>query len=187
MPRPLEFNRDHALDQAITVFLNKGYEATSIDDLTSALGISRASLYNSFTDKHGLLLAALDRAILQTDSIRANLCAGSECARAVIERFFKLLLDRAAASAQGCILLTLGAELAATDPQVRIRIQQSLDASRAMFARLLRAERRFTPAQVQDKAACLVGAMVGLLTLARLHPDRRLRNANLRRALAILD
>ncbi|UUZ81262.1 TetR/AcrR family transcriptional regulator [Paenibacillus sp. P26] len=47
------------LHQAMLVFWEKGYEAASIPDLLKAMGLSRSSLYETFTDKETLYLEAL--------------------------------------------------------------------------------------------------------------------------------
>lgn len=61
MARPREFDADIALDRATDVFWAKGYEATSLDDLCEATGLSRSSLYAAFGTKRDLLLQSVDR------------------------------------------------------------------------------------------------------------------------------
>lgn len=59
--RPREFDVDQALDQALRVFWEKGYEGASMADLTAAMGINRPSLYSAFGNKESLFLKALAR------------------------------------------------------------------------------------------------------------------------------
>ncbi|MCL1127532.1 TetR/AcrR family transcriptional regulator [Shewanella surugensis] len=57
--RNAEFDREHVLRAAMLAFMNKGYAKTSMQDLTQATGLHPGSLYCAFTNKRGLLLAAI--------------------------------------------------------------------------------------------------------------------------------
>ena len=59
--RPREFDTEQALDRATELFWRKGYEGTSLSDLTDGLGITRPSLYAAFGNKEKLFRLALDR------------------------------------------------------------------------------------------------------------------------------
>jgi AcrR family transcriptional regulator len=59
--RPRGFDRDQALEAAMRLFWSRGYEATSISDLTQAMGVTPPSLYGAFGDKKRLFLEAVER------------------------------------------------------------------------------------------------------------------------------
>ncbi|MGC4024624.1 MAG: TetR/AcrR family transcriptional regulator [Mesorhizobium sp.] len=59
--RPREFDKETAIVQAMRLFWRKGYEGTSMSDLTDELGITRTSIYAAFGNKESLFLKVLDR------------------------------------------------------------------------------------------------------------------------------
>jgi TetR/AcrR family transcriptional repressor of nem operon len=63
MARPRAFDVDATITTAGEVFARLGYSATSIDDLVTALGLHRGSLYQAFGSKRGLFLIALRRSV----------------------------------------------------------------------------------------------------------------------------
>ena len=71
MARPKEFDRDAAVERAMSVFWRKGYAATSTDDLLDAMKIGRQSMYDTFGGKRRLYLEALER--YQLESVAGNI------------------------------------------------------------------------------------------------------------------
>jgi len=59
--RPLSFDREVALHQAMLLFWRHGYEATSLSDLTAAMGVTPPSIYAAFGDKKQLFREAVKR------------------------------------------------------------------------------------------------------------------------------
>src|ERR1700761_1320589 len=77
--RPLSFDRDAALETAMHVFWERGYEAASIADLTSAMGITPPSLYTAFGDKEQLFLEAIERYALEAANELTQPCHPKGC------------------------------------------------------------------------------------------------------------
>jgi AcrR family transcriptional regulator len=102
--RPRSFDIDGALDRALRVFWQKGYEGASLSDLTKAVGVSRPSLYAAFGDKEALFRKALDR-YLNGPAAYTQEALKEPTARAVVERLLRGAadLDTAPRNPGGCL------------------------------------------------------------------------------------
>jgi AcrR family transcriptional regulator len=90
--RPREFDVDEALDRALEVFWRKGYEGTSLLDLTRAMGINRPSLYAAFGNKESLFRKALAR-YAQGPAAYVREALNESTARVVAERLLEGAAD----------------------------------------------------------------------------------------------
>jgi len=127
--RPLSFDRDAALEQAMHVFWERGYEAASITDLTAAMGITPPSLYTAFGDKEKLFLEAIERYALGPGSAGPRALAEEPTARGAIERWLHESADELTRPChpKGCMVV-----MATTNCSVAAeRVQTALTKRRA--------------------------------------------------------
>lgn len=90
--RPRSFDTEEAIEKAMVVFWSKGYEGTTIPDLTEAIGINRPSLYAAFGSKEGLFRLALDR-YRKDPASYVNRALAQPTAREVFESLLNGVID----------------------------------------------------------------------------------------------
>src|SRR3954471_15386205 len=102
--RPREFDTETALELATSLFWEKGYEGTSLNDLTEAMGITRPSLYAAFGNKDSLFRKALN--LYETEKLAyIRQALEQPTARQVAEIMLRGSVDNVMSAAQphGCM------------------------------------------------------------------------------------
>lgn len=138
--RPREFDLDEALDKAIRVFREQGYNATSIGDLTEAMGLASGSIYKAFKDKRAVFLAALDRYMLLRNEQIASVARAARTARERLRAVLGFYVESAKGveGRRGCMVVGSAVELAIADREVAARITAALSRNEALLADLIR-------------------------------------------------
>ena len=157
--RPLSFDRDAVLEQAMLSFWRHGYETTSIADLTAAMGITAPSLYAAFGDKRRLFLEAMRRYAGDTAELQRSLAA-APTARDAMHRMLTTaaIAFTGEATPKGCLLASAAASGSQASAGVRAAV---CDVRRSVTACLVdRIE--------QDIAASILPAATAALALADL-------------------
>ena len=117
--RPRQFDEDKVLLAAAHAFWQRGYHATSIDDLCAATGLLRGSLYGAYGDKHGIFVASLNF-YCETRVGRAEQSLAGPASREVLRRglsyYFESALDISLARA--CFITNTALELVPQDREV---------------------------------------------------------------------
>jgi TetR/AcrR family transcriptional repressor of nem operon len=120
MARPLEFNPDEALNQALDIFWKKGYDATSLSDLLDAMKLSKSSFYQSFGNKHQLYEQCLQH---YRYSISRNMLRDLETAPSALS-FIKKLFSSIAKDVSedkgrcGCMIMNSASAKAPFDEKI---------------------------------------------------------------------
>lgn len=111
---------DAALDGAILVFRERGYNAASLADLGAAMKLASGSIYKAFRDKRAVFLAAFDRyttrrAAHMQQALEAEAC-GRDKLRAMLASYVEVSLG--AEGRRGCLVVAAAAESSTYDPEM---------------------------------------------------------------------
>jgi TetR/AcrR family transcriptional regulator, transcriptional repressor for nem operon len=178
MARPREFDVDIALDRAMDVFWDKGYDATSLDDLCEVTGLSRSSLYATFGSKRKLLLRSVDRYVErrnpQIAAVLAQSLPISESLAALARQFIDQI--ESGSGRRGCFLGNCAAELPRNDRAAQARVRRGLESTEATFRdALARAKERGelpSGADIGALARFFTAGFQGLRLIGKVNPDR---------------
>lgn len=138
MARKKNFNQTEVLDRALKMFWQRGFEATSIEDLVEATGIQRASLYATFGNKEQLFLAALDRYWEQIAGPMMSALNDPD-RRHAIERMFESIVCRTQDSRwpRGCLFTNSALECPTAPDHIVRRISEGLSLQESAIYRVL--------------------------------------------------
>lgn len=125
MARTVEFNECEIIEKAMNVFWEKGYQATSMQDLVDAMQINRSSLYNTIGDKHQLFMKCIssyfDNAMLEIKEKVAQQTSSKQALINIINDKAAWIVD----CEKGCLGIKTVFEIAPEDNEVRRVMSQN--------------------------------------------------------------
>ena len=190
MARPRSFDSHQALDLARDVFWRKGFQSTSLDDITAATGLAKPSLYAAFGDKNALFLKILDRYQASIVANAERILSEGPSARDAIERWLTGFVPFCSGvrGSRGCLSVNTAADGASDQKEVRNRVERFNRKLEQLLSKRLRADRaQFSDAFDPDVAAHTIMAIyLGLMVLAKDAPDAARVRATLNQALKLL-
>ena len=170
--RPLSFDRDAALHQAMLLFWRHGYEATSLSDLTAAMGVTPPSIYAAFGDKKRLFLEAVARYVsgpVTSGGIIEGAATARDAARGLLRA--AALGFTGADTPPGCLLASsaISCSAAAADVQAELAaIRREIETClRRRIAQAVEAGEMDAEADADALAGYVMAVIQGMSTLAR--------------------
>ena len=127
MGRNLEFDKEETVKKAMNVFWEKGYNATSMQDLVDAMQINRSSLYNTIGDKQQLFHECVSSYIDQVMEEARQKAANEKSPLQALIRIISDKADWIIESDKGCLGVKTIFEVAQNDETVRNMLCQSND------------------------------------------------------------
>jgi TetR/AcrR family transcriptional repressor of nem operon len=171
--RPLEFDPERALDAAMHVFWSGGYEATSLQDLLKAMGLSKSSFYQAFGSKQQLFERCLGRyREKMATALLEKLNRSPSGQRFIMDVLYSVADEaRGEGKPRGCLVMNTASEFAQSDPMVAGWVAQGVDRFKAVFmAAVQRAQQEGDIAADRDPetlALYLVSSLSGLKTMVK--------------------
>jgi len=193
MARTREFDEGKVLEAAMQLFWEKGYEATSLSDLTSRMGIQRPSIYSAFGDKKELFEAALRRYTMSRASdIRARLQNRSSVKEAFSDFFKSVVVEEYAGDrSRGCFCINTMVELAPHDEKFEILTREHQMYLSVIFQETI--ERGIQSGelncniQAKSLAQALIVSLIGLTVILKSRPERIFVDQAIAVILSLLD
>ncbi|CAM3210859.1 TetR/AcrR family transcriptional regulator [Paenibacillus lupini] len=192
MARQREFDEGKALDAAMQLFWEKGFEATSLSDLTARMGIQRPSIYSTFGDKKGLFEAALRKYTSSHAAyVRTNLQNNSSV-REAFRAFFENMLAKEYEECPnwGCFCINSMVELAPHDEKFEILTREHQMYLSVIFQetieRGMRSGELDTGINAKALAQTLVIQLIGLTVFMKSRPERVFVDHSIKEILTLL-
>jgi TetR/AcrR family transcriptional repressor of nem operon len=173
MPRKKTFTIEFALDKAMELFWERGYQNTSMREIAEHLGLSRSSIYATFGDKHTLFLETLRRYGAECRAPGLSDLGTAESPRAALVRVFELAIAGADAARQRdhCLLINTAMQLMYSDAEVTQVVESAFLEMEISFRTTI--ERAARGGEVSDgvdavqTARSLLSLYLGLCVLIR--------------------
>jgi TetR/AcrR family transcriptional regulator, transcriptional repressor for nem operon len=182
--RTKQFDPDAALQKALELFWERGYEATSMADLVEHLGIARASIYATFGGKHDLYLKAYERYVRSHDPGVVEMLSQPGPALPAVRALVCAYADESIGDERrrGCLVVNSAVELAGRDPRTARLVAASWDTlETALTSALIRARAQGELPAGKDPQALarfLLVLLQGIRVFGRTDPEpARLRDA----------
>jgi TetR/AcrR family transcriptional repressor of nem operon len=177
MGRHKQFDPEAVLDLAVDAFWERGFEATSIQELCVRLELNPGSLYGTYGDKRALFAAIFDRYLESVSRHAVERIAKSPSGIEGIREYFAFLVDAIIDGKRrwGCLVTNSLIELSTRDPEILTKVELHFARLETAFASALarsRAAGELPKGVGPERAPYLVCFVQGLNVLARTKPTR---------------
>ena len=168
MARPRNFDETRVIEALTLVFWEKGYEATSMQDLVAATGLLKGSLYGAFGDKQALYMIALahyDQTRIQAgiDLLNSN-ASQPEKVSALFDSIIEAVQQGVFAG--GCLLCNASMEMAPVDKSVEKSVQKTIQRMNQALMKALEGSAR-NAEQASRLSSLIISAYFGCRILAK--------------------
>ena len=193
MARTKDFDEKEVLTRAMELFWSRGYNATSMEDLVAGLGISRSSLYDTYTDKHSLFIKALEyyqqMGLMKIQEIVNYPGSAKETVRKMIEQSTFGISD--GRKRIGCFVVNAEVEVAPHDKKVSNLVCSHDQQIEEIFCQVIQKGKKNGEIKNKQDARALArfisNAIKGMQVTAKTISDKTVLNEIIGLTLSVLD
>ncbi|OJV29867.1 MAG: hypothetical protein BGO32_12025 [Bacteroidetes bacterium 37-13] len=191
MPRSKQYKYEAVLEKAMDLFWAKGYNGTSIQELVSHVKLSKTSMYEAFTDKHGLFMATLHNYRKRLNN-NMSLLREIPSARAAIELSFESIIAEVTdhRHRRGGYLTNTAIELAPHDKEVEEWVNESIKDIEKVYTELLqkgiKSKEFSADMNIESKVNFIMGVRHGILVYSKIRQDKTRLQSIVTEALKVL-
>jgi len=193
MARTKDFDENEVLTRAMNLFWSRGYNSTSMEDLVSGLGISRSSLYATYTDKHTLFIKALEN-YQQIGNIKIQeIINGQGSAKETVKKLIELIIKPMTGSKKGigCLMLDAEVEVAPHDKEVNNLVCRNDQGMEETFYQVIQKGKKTGEIKTRQDARSLArfvsNAIKGMQVTAKTTSDKSVFDDIIMLTLSALD
>ena len=179
MPKEVLFDEATALQRATDLFWEKGFNGTSMDELTKATGLSRSSIYNTFGDKHHLFMRSLEYYQGQQQEEMSAAVKKANSPLKKIQQLFKFAVESTLKDAQrkGCLVVNTTTELANMDTEIADFLLKNMNEMEQVFQELIKDGQKLGEISTAFPAAALARHLFntysGMRVGGKAKPERK--------------
>lgn len=139
MPKQVRFNKEEMLSLLIPLFIEKGFNGTSMQDIVDVTKLNRSSIYNTFGDKQSLFMTVLENYAGRQLKLKDEILRMDSNIKSALKKFFeKLFLSNTESrNTEGCLLTNCSLELGQSDKSVQSLLLNSKEIMIKNFEEIL--------------------------------------------------
>ena len=140
MNRPRQYDREEVLEKTTNLFWEKGFEATSMNEVVARTGLNKHSLYSEFGDKEKLFIDCIDYYNSNSSRFLRDILARKPLGLSNIEAFFENRVSYAASDdCKGCLIFNSVTEKETLSEEINLKTKSRVSKIKALFYNCLKA------------------------------------------------
>ena len=170
-----QFNEEEVIAIALEVFWRKGLHDATMQDLATATGVQRGSLYNAYGDKEAIFLRAFDQYTEDFFKTASNALAEGD-AGARLRNFFDVIIANMTTGSppRGCLTTRTALDAAISSTHVRQRVQSLLSGLEQLVGKAIKdAPNKFSTSEAHRLSRVVVTFTRGLAVMERAGYSRK--------------